>query len=358
MAILNIDAIIQRIASLQDKTGLFPAVRSNAMIGYQRADTNVFFSAITVFTLQNLRLSVSLESRKQIDQIQQRVVKAYPLFRNKDGLNTYNFWPTRPSRHFPNGYVFHRFEHFRIPDDIDDTAMVYLTTEPVRADQLWLKEKLAQHANGSQPQRIRNTYPEYRQLRAYSTWFGKNMGVDFDACALSNMLYCICYYGLPRNQHDTDSLTYLRAIVESERYVAEPFRCAPHYARTSLIIYHLARLMTAFDIPELRPIRSRLITDAKQELARATNRIEQIILTTSLLRFGETGPTIPLERIEQDFMPFNFFIAGLLTAYEQPLLRRFADRPIVQMRWQCEAHSWALVAEYLSLANANACVSE
>ena len=46
---------------------------------------------------------------------------------------------------------------------------------------------------------------------------------------------------------------------------------------------------------------------------------------------------------------FHFFIAGLLTAYEQPLLRRFADRPLVQMRWQCEAHSWALVAEYLAV---------
>ena len=90
------------------------------------------------------------------------------------------------------------------------------------------------------------------------------MGVDFDACALSNMLYCIYQYDLPRNQHDTDSLTYLRSVVESGRYVSEPFRCAPHYARTSLIIYHLARLMAAFTITELEPIRPRLIADARQ----------------------------------------------------------------------------------------------
>lgn len=352
MTALSADAIIRHIAQLQDKTGLFPSVRSNSMIRYRRADTNVFFTAITVFTLKNLRPNVSPESQVLIDTIQERAVKAYPLFRNKDGLNTYNFWPTRPSRHFPNGHIFHRFEHFRIPDDIDDTAMIYLTTEPSRADQLWLKDKLAQHANGSQPQRIRNTFEEYRQLRAYSTWFGKNMGVDFDACALSNMLYGIFQFDLPRNQHDADSLTYMRAIVESGQYVTEPFQCAPHYARTSLIIYHLARLMAAFDIPELEPVRPKLITDTYQELNQTTNRIERMMLTTSLIRLGESVPTFTdTERLEQDIRTFNFFIAGLLTAYEQPLLRRFADRPIVQMRWQCEAHSWALVAEHVSLMN-------
>lgn len=349
MAALSIDSIIQRIADLQDETGLFASFRHNPTVFYRRPDTNVFFTAVTVFTLQKLRSNVLPETRLLLDHIASKAVAAYPLFQNKDGLNTYNFWPTRPSQHFSNGYIFRHFEHFRIPDDIDDTAMVYLTATFTLDQRLWLKEKLAQHANGSQPQRIRNTYPEYRQLRAYSTWFGKNMGVDFDACALSNILYCIYQFDLPRNSHDTDSLTYLRAVAESGRYVSEPFRCAPHYARTSLIIYHLARLMSAFTITELEPIRPRLITDARQQLANSTNRIEQLILATSLGRLGESVPLISLDGIEQDFDTFHFFIAGLLTAYEQPLLRRFADRPLTQMRWQCEAHCWALVAEYVGM---------
>ena len=350
------DAIIQLIANLQTDTGLFPSVRSNPAIAYRRPDTNVFFTASTVFTLRQVRPSVSPESGRLIDQIQERAVGAYPLFRNKDGLNTYNFWPTRPSRHFPNGYLFRHFDHFRIPDDIDDTAMVYLTTQPTaaadRADQpdelRWLQTKLAQHANGTTRQ-IQTTFADYRHLRAYSTWFGKNMGIDFDACALSNMLYCLYQYNLPFDQHGADSLAYLRAVVASGRYASEPFRCAPHYARTSLIIYHLARLIAAFDPPELASIRPRLIADARQLLTRATNRIEQIILSTSLLRLGELPPLVDLTNIEQDFIQFHFFIAGLLTAYEQPWLHRWADRPITQMRWQCEAHCWALVAEYMTL---------
>lgn len=351
MTVLTPDVIIGRIALLQEKTGLFPSVRSNRWLGYRRSDTNVFFTAITVFTLQQLRRQVAPETQRLIDHIRERAVGAYPAFQNKDGLNTYNFWPTRPSRHFPNGYLFHRFDHFRIPDDIDDTAMVYLTANPSPEIQRWLKSKLGQHANGSQPQRIQNTYPEYRTLRAYSTWFGKHMGVDFDACALSNVLYCIYQYDLPRDQHDTDSLTYLRSIVESGKYVAEPFRCAPHYARPSLIIYHLARLIGAFPIPELAPIRPRLIADAHEELAKATNRIEQMMLATALMRLGESAPAVSLDNLEPDLNAFHFFIAGLLTAYEQPLLRRFADQLIVQMRWQCEAHSLALVVEYVITAS-------
>ncbi|GAB4035839.1 hypothetical protein [Spirosoma gilvum] len=349
MAAPTIDSIIRHIASLQGDDGLFPSVRRNDQLGYLRPDTNVFFTAITVFTLQNLAKTVSSANQQLIDQITNRARMAYPVFQNKDGLKTYNFWPTRPSRHFPNGYLFRRFEHFRIPDDIDDTAMVYLTTELSPSHTYWLKDKLSQHANGSQHHQIRNTYPDYRHLKAYSTWFGKNMGVDFDACALSNILYCIYQYNLPLNQHDTDSLQYLRSIVESGRYVSEPFQCAPHYARTSLIIYHIARLMAAFTIPELESIRKRLIADAQQELKKATNRVEQCVLATALYRLGESPPAISLDGIETDVKTFHFFIAGLLTAYEQPWLRQFADRPIVQMRWQCEAHGWALVGEYLIL---------
>ena len=290
MLALTPETIIQRIAGLQAADGLFPSVRRNDALGYRRADTNVFFTAVTVFTLQQLRSLLPADSQSFIDQITRRAVAAYPTFQNKDGLNTYNFWPTRPSRHFPNGYLFRHFEHFRIPDDIDDTAMVYLTTSPTPDQQRWLKAKLSQHANGSNRYQIRNTYPEYRNLRAYSTWFGKNMGVDFDACALSNMLYCVYQYNLPRNQHDVDSLTYLRAVVESGRYRQEPFRCAPHYARTSLIIYHLARLMAAFHIPELEPVRAQLVADGHQELTMARNRVEKIMLATALMRLGESVP--------------------------------------------------------------------
>ena len=344
--------LITRIATLQAtqnklfSAGIFSSYRIQPQwFNYSRADNNVFLTACTVFTLQGIRDRVLPESQRLIDQIAERAAKAYSLFQNKDGLNTYNFWPTRPSRHFPNGHLLHRFYHFRIPNDIDDTAMVFLTQPPPPETLLWLKTKLAQHANGTQ-QPIRNTFPNYRHLRAYSTWFGKNMPIDFDACALSNMLYLIFRHDLPRNQHDTDSLTLLADMVSSGRYVSEPFRCAPHYARTPLILYHIARLLSAFQPSELVAVQPQLLADARAQLARATHLMDRVLLSTTLLRLGETPPKLDLMGIEQSFETFHFFIAGMLTAYENPLLNRLATNPFVQMRWMCEAHCWALVAEY------------
>ncbi|WP_414717306.1 hypothetical protein [Telluribacter sp.] len=348
--------LVKRIASLQSvgqpffPAGLFPAYRTNPLVGYHRPDTTIFFSAIISFTLQTIRDSVAdAETRQLIDDIREKVVANYPLFRNKDGLKTYNFWPTRPSRHFPNGYLFRHFEHFRIPDDVDDTALAYLTTTPTREELHWLKEKLPQHANGTRLW-IRNTYPEYQQLRAYSTWFGKNMYIEFDSCVLSNLLYCIFRYGLPLNRHDEDSLTYIRSVIESDRYRTDPFRCAHQYPRTPLIIYHVARLIAAFDPPQLRSVRPKLVQDSQILLAEITHPMDRVLLATSLLRLGERPERLPVENYTgKDFRGFFFFIAGLLTAYEHPLLYKMASCPLLHMRWECEAHCWTLLAEYQSL---------
>ena len=76
--------------------------------------------------------------------------------------------------------------------------------------------------------------------------------------------------------------------------------------------------------------------------------MEQLLWATTLLRLGQTPPGIDLTNIKAEFSTFHFFIAGLLTAYQQPTLRQFANHPLMQMRWQCEAHCWALAADYVS----------
>ena len=347
-----LNGIIRKIAEQQSNgdryflDGLFPASRANHLIGYTRPDTTLFFSVIIGFTLQSLRGRISADSQPLVDTIVERVKKNYPDFRNKDGLKTYNFWRTRPSRHFPNGYLFRHFEHFRIPDDLDDTAFVYLTETPTEEELLWLKDKLAQHANGTR-QWIKNTYPEYRTLRAYSTWFGKTMYVEFDACVLSNILYCIFQYKVPLNQHDTDSLQYIRSVIETDRYRTEPFRCAHQYPHTALIVYHVARLVAAFSPEALVPIRAKLVADTEVLLAQETHPMYRVVLATSLLRLGEVPPRIAVENYtSHDFEAFFFFIAGLLTAYEHPVLYRLAPNKLFHMHWTCEAHCWTLLAEY------------
>lgn len=329
--------------------GLFPAYRSNPLIGYSRPDTTLFFSAIICFMMQSLRGKTSPQAEVKLEEIIAGIKKNYPDFRNKDGLKTYNFWKTSPSRHFPNGYFLRHFDHFRIPDDADDTSFVYLTDNPTEEDLHWLKQKLAQHANGSS-QWIKNTYPEYRALQAYSTWFGKKMYVEFDACVLSNILYVIFQYKLPLNQHDSDSMRYIRSVVETDRYLTEPFRCAHQYPNTVLMIYHVSRLVAAFDPEELRPIRTKLTEDAQLLYPVEKNPMCRVLLATSLLWLGQKPARLAVENYsEKDFEGFFFFIAGLLTAYEHPWLYRLASQELFHMRWTCTGHCWALLAEYESL---------
>ncbi|TDE18486.1 hypothetical protein [Dyadobacter psychrotolerans] len=326
--------------------GIFPAYRVNNSIAYNRPDTTIFFSAIIAFTLQSIRPKTSAVIHKKIDLICEKVIGNYPDFQNKDGLKTYNFWKTIPSRHFPNGNLFRHFEHFRIPDDIDDTAFVYLTTKPSQEELLWLKEKLKLHANGVR-QWIKNTYPEYKSLKAYSTWFGKNMYIEFDVSVLCNMLYCVFKYELPLNENDEASLLYVRSVIETDRYLRVPFRCAHQYPRTALIIYHVARLIAAFDPEILKEIRKKLIYDTVKLLNTATHAMDRVILSTSLLRLGVKPERILTENFTaEDFKGFYFFIAGLLTAYENPVVYKMSNLPIFHMQWICEAHCWTLLAEY------------
>jgi len=331
--------------------GIFPAYRINKSIGYHRPDTTIFFSAIIAFTLQSLRSATGNDIQEKIDLICEKVIANYPDFQNKDGLKTYNFWKTKPSRHFPNGNLFHRFEHFRIPDDIDDTAFIYLTTKPSSEELHWLKNKLKLHANGAK-QWIRNTYPEYRTLKAYSTWFGKNMYIEFDVSVLCNMLYCIFKYELPLNEHDEASLQYIRSVIETDRYLHVPFRCAHQYPRTALIIYHVTRLMAAFNPAILKDVKQKLIDDTGKLLKNARHPMDRVILSTSLMRLGVLPDRVLVENITtKDFEGFYFFIAGLLTAYENPVLYKISNLPLFHMQWTCEAHCWVLLAEYEVLWN-------
>lgn len=343
---------IEELQSPGDKyfpEGLFPAYRDNGLIGYNRPDTTIFFSAIIAFTLQSISSAADHVYSEKIRGICTKVIQNYPDFQNKDGLKTYNFWKTKPSRHFPNGYIFRHFEHFRIPDDVDDTSFVYLTADPEMHEIAWLHEKLSLHANGTK-QWIRNTYPEHRHLKAYSTWFGKNMYIEFDVCVLCNLLYFIFKNNLPLNVHDQDSLSYIRSVIETGRYLNVPFRCAHQYPRTPLIIYHVSRFIAAFDPDALKPVREKLIMDTRHLLSKTDSPMDRVLLSTSLIRLGEKTARIAVEHYTRDdFGGFYFFIAGLLTAYENKILYSISSHPIFHMHWLCEAHNWTLLAEYETL---------
>ena len=75
--------------------------------------------------------------------------------------------------------------------------------------------------------------------------------------------------------------------------------------------------------------------------------MDRVILSTSLMRLGVAPERIAVENFTtKDFDGFYFFIAGLLTAYENPVLYKMSNFPLFHMQWTCEAHCWVLLAEY------------
>ena len=120
------------------------SVRKNDFWAYKRADDNVFGLASTLFLLKQNTRFFNKEQTLVFKEIEKNILSKFHLYQNKDGRETYNFYRTKPSRHFPNGIFMSRFDHFRLPDDIDDTALVYLSAANTKIIYL---PKMAKYTN-------------------------------------------------------------------------------------------------------------------------------------------------------------------------------------------------------------------
>lgn len=343
--------ILQEISKLQSTgskyyaTGLFPSQRFHLYLPFEREDNNIFFTASIVFILQNLKDKLSEEEQNLVDEICKKAVANYPDYKNKDGLDTYNFWRTDGSPHFPNGNILSRVNKVRIPDDADDTSLIYLTSGPDKLKALWLKDKLGQHANLRKKQ-ISNTFPEYKNLKAYSTFFGKNMFIEFDVCVLCNILYFIFYNKLELNQHDHDSISFIRSVIEKKQYLEKPFYASHSYPSAPVILYHITRLLEKYDVPGLADIKLNVIAELNALIEKESDEMNRAILSTSLMRLGaktnKVGIANPEERTNQCW---SFFHAGLLTAFENPITYNLAGHSLFHLKYKCEAHRLVLILE-------------
>src|SRR6266513_1179212 len=102
-----------------------------------------------------------------------------------------------------------------------------------------------------------------------------------------------------------------------------PTYLSPYYVRSSILIYHVVRLMSAFHIPELEVYKQQLIEDAQKEFDESTNVMDKIILSTSLMRLGVKAPLPPFASISafenSNQKQFVFFQARAAYSYPTPL---------------------------------------
>lgn len=284
-------------------------------------------------------------------QICGKAIKAYGLFRNKDGLDTYNFWRTRPSGHFPYGRIMHRFDHFRIPDDIDDTALIYLTEDSPKERVARLREKLKAHANLAY-RKARNTFPEYRDMRVYSTFIGKNMYIEFDVCVLSNLMRLVLlHFKDELNSYDRDSLHFIGDVVRRGRHLSDPYRSAPQYTTVPIILYHLARLAPLLpdEYSDVSEIVLRDVTSVYRDLPAGMSKL---MLENTMMEMGQmVDPQWMTPEMCND-PEFFYFVAGLLTAYEGEWVQKLAEHPLTHLRFRSEAFNRTLLVRNTLLRRA------
>lgn len=313
------------------------AVRFSPFWHYRRRENNVFTLASTLFILDELHPHLSEAQQKKTAEIRRLILREYPRFRNKDGRATYNFYTTRPSGHFPNGLFMRRFDHFRLPDDIDDTALITFTLNPPQAEVQALKA-------------LTETFAEDlpSEKRVYSTWYGKTMPKEQDVCALLNLLYLFHAYRLPLTRTDQDTLDFLKE--NADKILTHPFEIARHYASPALILYHYSRFMSRFST-SLDPLRPLIIASAKKVLRTEKVMMNRVILESALLRLGEKRAPLPLHEIHS--RGFHTFIGAPFAPYASTWTKRWAARPAYQIFWRSDLHEKAFLAEYLVLSRLN-----
>lgn len=355
-----ISQLIQKLKQLQSKgdtyylTGMFPSQRFHTILPYKREDENVFFSAVIALTLQEFENKLNEEERKIAKSIYTAIISQYHQFKNFRGLDTYNYFKTNPPKFFPNGYFFSKFKVFKLADDIDDTAYIYLTKQHTQEQAEWLKQKLILHANGYK-KFTGHLFKKYCKEKIYSVFFGEKMPINIDACALTNILLFIGKYQLPLTEYDTGSLNYLIAIVESDEYINTPHIVSPYYPTNYQIIYHLARLIASNYFPQLNALEEKLIKDANALLQRARGFNEKLLLSIALLRLNIKVPDINynLESIINSNQNHFFYVSPFLIFdnYQIRRLDRYKLFRFLHFRTRSKGYICALLLEYECLKN-------
>ncbi|MBI2282774.1 MAG: hypothetical protein HYU71_03595 [Bacteroidetes bacterium] len=355
--------LLNRIEQLQVKTdGVFPkgsfaSYRTYALNQFrEKADMNPFYTALIAMTLKDIRPRLSTPQQQVADRIVNHAMPSYHKYENRKGRGTYNFWPTDTPRIFPNGGWMNLFDKRQaLPDDMDDTVMVLLA---MGAPDSTAREihRIMQTFTNKSGRHVNNNPKKYRNINAYSTWFGKIMPVEFDICVLSNILYFTQRYDLTWTSVDSASLELIEKVLVSKEHVTSPLYLAPQYGRLPLILYHLARLMSVKKIPSLEVFRSQLIQEAETELRKADHFMDAVILSTALLKWGVTPSFHPVYKAAsiEDLVeerPYYFFIANMGSMLPEPYKYLLVQTGIGKFYYDCDAYNNLLLLEYLALKN-------
>jgi hypothetical protein len=358
---LVISRLLQRINDLQPKAhgvfpkGSIPSYRLYAMNKERyKADINPFFTGLVAFTLHDIKKEFSYAQQQQANAIINSTLPTYAKFRNRTiGRDTYNFWPTDTPQIFPHAGWLNWFDKSQaLPDDMDDTVIMLMAQRKSDSAAAEIHALMQAYTNNDQ-KKINNTFSDFKNVNAYSTWFGQKMPVDFDICVLSNVLYFVQHYNLKWTSADSASLYLITKTIQDKKHISSANYVSPHYVSLPVILYHLSRLMSLKPIPELEKLKPELIKEATQALLSAKTFMDEVILSTSLLRWGVIPPAIKpheaasLEELVEDER-FSFFIANMASILPNPLKQWVGTVGLGRFYYYCPAYNNLLLLENLA----------
>lgn len=354
----QVNPLLKSIATLQAKDdtfyrdGMIPSLRRGGG-GHAREDNNIFFTALTVYTLQSLSRAFNPQEQLLADTIIRQAKQNYPYYGNRNGELSYNFWQVHPfEQPLPNRKLWSKMRKFRLPDDLDDTSLIYLTLSTPDSINRRVKQMMEAQIN-QEP--VRSTLPEYQDLPVYRTWFADKMKQDVDICVLANVLLFVFEKELPLSEADQQTIALIHRMLEERQHLTQPKLISPHYQRTSIILYHLSRLLAAADHPQLNKLREPLISDLYGQLQRNVNQMERVILLSALYRLGERPHYLLDEKqLARDAKTFDWFIGSPISVKHIWIRRRLAQSSWLDACHSSQAYYLALQLELELLSYTNA----
>ncbi|MCW3806004.1 hypothetical protein [Plebeiibacterium marinum] len=330
--------------------GIFPSYRQNILTRRKIADDNIFFSASILYILDSYTHLYNEKELKIYSDIKKEVTQNFDFYTNKPNRNSFNFWRKENGKHFPNGPVFSKLAKFKLPDDIDTTSLIQLCKKPPYKYALKTKQAIPNHAN-TVKLKIKNGHKSLQHLKAYSTWFGNNMPIEFDVCVLSNLFLWINEYNFDLNQHDLDSLKLLETTICESLYFKSPFHSSPEYPNASIILYHLARLIAKTNY--LNKYRSKLVGDIIKLKNQTKDAFQLLILNSSLSKLGIYTNNANTNELMPNLSNHWWFTAGLLSIYGNSIIQKIAPWSIFHFRFVCPALNLSLLLENKLIAVPN-----
>jgi len=327
--------------------GLFPTQR--VLKGEAVEDNTFYYTSTITYLLLSIKPYLS---RTDSDLVQNIVDKANSnafRYSSRNGRASHNFWQTTPpDLPFPNSEKY-RIEKLRLPDDLDDSAMIALSLENDSLSNE-LRLLMTNYAKANNHKKLHKMPKPYKFSEAYRTWFADKWIQDLDMVVMANVLLFVFENDYPLNHYDSATINTLKIMITSDDHLEKPVKVARYYSKASIILYHLARIMT-YPENHFGDIRKDVIQDLKTLENNLDSEMDKLLVIASLARLGELVEyQINEKKLIEDFESFYLFYAStdyLFPPFRAWFIRNFNLLPTVY--WQSHASNLVFLIEFCLL---------